>query len=331
MRATVKDVARRAGVSPKTVSNVVNGTFSVSPATRGRVERALLELDYVPNLSARGLRNGRTGVIVLALPAIAAPYGAETIHHFVAAAGERGLNVQIEETACVEREAELLSRARAQLVDGLILNPVLLETTAVRRGVSLPPMVLIGEVNSPLVDHVWVDNVAACRELTTRLIRQGHRRFVLVGTSESATSRLRVQGHLEALAAAGLEHRVDHDVSTSSWTAGGGAQAILNHLQHHDLPDAIVCMTDSIAQGVLGALWSQGHRVPEDVSVVGYDDIEGAAYTVPPLTTIGFDRRAIADEALTLLTGRIADSHHPPTSVVVPYTIVERGSTQPRE
>ena len=141
----------RAGVSPKTVSNVVNGTFPVKPQTRSRVERAQVELDYVPNLSARGLRNGRTGVVALALPDLAPSYSGELAHHFVVAAQKRGLNVQIEETAWGDqREHELLSRARAQLIDGLILNPVLLETSAVQRGASLPPVVLIGEVDQPL-------------------------------------------------------------------------------------------------------------------------------------------------------------------------------------
>ena len=125
MRATVKDVARLAQVSPKTVSNVVNGTAPVSDAMRARVEAAMLELDYVPNLSARALRNGRSGLIALSLPDLSTPYSAELAHHFVTLARERGLGVQMEVTALSgERELQLISRARAHLIDGLILNPV---------------------------------------------------------------------------------------------------------------------------------------------------------------------------------------------------------------
>src|SRR3954454_6622205 len=98
MRATVRDVAARAGVSPKTVSNVLNGTFRVTPETRAKVEEAMAALDYVPNLSARGLRNGRTGMIAVSLPDLRMSYSAEMLHHFVAAAGVRGLHVQIEES-----------------------------------------------------------------------------------------------------------------------------------------------------------------------------------------------------------------------------------------
>src|SRR3954462_13707377 len=174
MRATVRDVAGRARVSPKTVSNVVNGTVPVSPETSHRVEVAMRELDYVPNLSARGLRNGRTGVIALALPDLGTPYSASITRAFVEVAGQRQLTIQIEESAgSPEREAQLLSRARAQLVDGLVLNPVLLETSAVRPGVALPPVVMIGEVEPPAVDHLWTDNVAAVRELTALLLAEG--------------------------------------------------------------------------------------------------------------------------------------------------------------
>lgn len=97
-RATVKDVAARAGVSPKTVSNVMNGTFPVAPATRERVEQAMTELDYVPNFSARGLRNGRTGMIALALPELNTAYSAELAHHFVHQARAPGWAIQVEET-----------------------------------------------------------------------------------------------------------------------------------------------------------------------------------------------------------------------------------------
>src|SRR3954447_4408590 len=167
VRATVRDVARLAGVSPKTVSNVVNGRVPGSRETRLKVERALDALNYVPNLSARGLRNGRTGGIALALPDLSTPYSAIMAHHIVRAAADRGWSVQIEETGRggSRREAELLSKARAHLVDGLILSPVRLETSALQRGISLPPVVVLGEVDQPVVDCVWIDNTAAARSI----------------------------------------------------------------------------------------------------------------------------------------------------------------------
>ncbi len=327
----MRDVARRAGVSPKTVSNVVNGTFPVSPQTRTRVEEALAALDYVPNLSARGLRNGRTGVIALALPDLATSYSAEMAQQFVVVAGERGLSVQIEETAGgADRERELLSRARAQLVDGLILNPVRLETTAVQRGVSLPPVVLIGEVDQPLADHVWIDNVAACREMTDLLIGEGHRRIAVLGTMKSESSRLRLQGYHQALAGAGITADPSLSIGTNDWSLAGGAAAMGRFLASHELPDAIFCFTDSLAIGALSVLWAEGHRVPDDVSVVGYDDVAAASYAVPALTTVGFDRRRLVETALNLLIERIQDNDRVTSSVTVPHKIIPRRSTRPR-
>src|SRR5882757_7125543 len=169
MRATVKDVAKLAGVSPKTVSNVING----------------IELGYVPNMSARGLRNGRSGMIGLALPDLLRPYSAEITHLVVELAHKRGWGVQIEQTAAEpKREFELLSKARAYLVDGLILNPVNLDDSAVMSAGPLPPLVLIGDVDQDVVSQVAIDNVAAARDMTKHLLARGCRRIAAVGTPE---------------------------------------------------------------------------------------------------------------------------------------------------
>ena len=328
MRATVRDVARRAGVSPKTVSNVVNGTSPVNPDTRTKVERALAELDYVPNLSARGLRNGRSGVVALALPDLATAYSSEVAHHFVNAARRQGLTVQLEEVYGGEAERELLSRARAQLVDGLILNPVLLETSAIQRGVSLPPVVLIGEVHQPLVDRVWHDNVSASREMTELLIEEGHRRIAVLGVMDSETSRLRLKGYAEAMDRAGLPQSSDLLLPTDAWNHAGGAQAVSSYLESHELPDALFCFTDAMAIGALSALWTAGHRVPDDLSVVGYDDVVDATYTIPPLTTVRFDKRELAEASLDLLTRRIAGHDLPISSHMVPHRIIRRASSR---
>ena len=331
VRATVRDVARLAGVSPKTVSNVVTGRVPVRPGTRERVERAVDALDYVPNLSARGLRNGRTGLIVLALPDLSTPYSAEMAHHVVNAAARRGWSVQIEETAGGgRREAELLSKARAHLVDGLVLNPVLLETSAVQRGVSLPPVVLIGEVEQPAVDHVWVDNVAAARAMTTLLVERGHRRVAVLGVMRSASSRLREQGFRQAYADAGLSVDPTLEIATECWDPAGGYVALRAWLARHDPPDAIFCLTDSLALGALHALREEGLAVPDDVSVVGYDDLPEAAHYSPPLTTVTFDKVAFAEAVLTRLTLRIAEPDGPVTSSTIDFALVERSSVRSR-
>lgn len=332
MRATVKDVARRAGVSPKTVSNVVNGIIPVSGPTRSKVEQAMVELDYVPNLSARGLRNGRSGVIALALPDLGTPYSAEIAHNVVEVAHEQGWGVQIEETGLdPQREFELMSKARANQIDGLILNPVVLDESAVKVGVSLPPVVLLGEVSQQLADRVWVDSVAAARDMTLALARPGRRRIAILGTRRdrrSATAVLRREGYHKALAELGIARDPELEIKCDAWTPRASAEALRAYLEDHEPPEALFCFTDSLAIGALSVLWEKGLRVPDDIAVAGFDDIPDGQYAVPSLTTVSFDKREIARQALRLLTQRMADRNRPQSVVTVDYRIVERSSTK---
>lgn len=346
MRATVKDVAKLAGVSPKTVSNVINGVVFVRPETRARVEQALTALDYVPNLSARGLRNGRSGMIGLALPDLLRPYSAEITHLVVELAHERGWGVQIEQTAAEpRREFELLSKARAHLVDGLILNPVNLDDSAVMSAGPLPAVVLIGDVEQDVVSQVCIDNVAAARDLTQHLVDQGFRRIAAVGVPEvpsgssgtgriggrtdsagTAAARLRTLGYREVLRAAGC-HDPALEIPLDRWSPEGAATVVARHLAEHEPPDAIFCFTDTIATGALSALWTAGVAVPGDCAVAGFDNILESRFTVPPLTTVDFDRRAFVQAALDLLAERMADPGAAPRRVVVPHRVIARAST----
>ncbi|HWU45849.1 MAG TPA: LacI family DNA-binding transcriptional regulator [Humibacter sp.] len=332
MRATVKDVAERAGVSPKTVSNVINGEVFVRDDTRERVEKALKELDYVPNLSARGLRNGRSGVIALSLPDLATPYSGEMAHHFVEAAHARGWGVQIEETATrPEREDELLSRARSHLVDGLILNPVTLADSALARSRALPPVVLIGEVEQNLTDQVRVDSLDAARQMTQLLIDRGATSIAVVGSPQqraTATAEMRIAGYRQALDAAGIPRDDTLELSCPRWTTQSAATVVAEFLADHALPDAFFCFTDSLAIGTVSAIVGSGRRVPEDTLVAGFDDIEASAFTTPALTTVGFDKRAFADAALDRLAMRLRDRETPPQTILIPHRIIERASTR---
>ncbi|MFI5695077.1 LacI family DNA-binding transcriptional regulator [Kribbella sp. NPDC051586] len=348
MRPTVKDVAKLAGVSPKTVSNVINGVVFVRPETRARVESALVELDYVPNMSARGLRNGRSGMIALALPDLLRPYSAEIVHLVVELAHERGWGVQIEQTAAEpKREFELLSKARAYLVDGLILNPVNLDDSAVTSAGPLPPVVLIGDVDQDVVSQVAIDNVAAARDMTKHLLARGCGRIAVVGTPEiprgssgtgvlagsaegpgTAASRLRTTGYHQALEEAGIPIDSSLEISLDRWRPEGAATVVGKYLADHDLPDAFFCFTDSLASGALAALWEAGIAVPRQTLVAGFDNILESQFMIPPLTTIDFDRRAFVAAALDLLAERMADKDAPARRVMIPHRIVERTSTE---
>lgn len=347
MRPTVKDVAKLAGVSPKTVSNVINGVVFVRPETRARVESALAELDYVPNMSARGLRNGRSGMIALALPDLLRPYSAEIVHLVVELAHDRGWGVQIEQTASEpNREFQLLSKARAYLVDGLILNPVNLDDSAVMSAGPLPPVVLIGDVDQDVVSQVAIDNVAAARDMTKHLLAKGCRRIVAVGTPEvprgssgegvlvgsaespgTAASRLRTTGYCEALEEAGVPVDPALRIPLDRWRPEGAATVVAKYLTEHELPDAFFCFTDSMASGTLSALWGAGVDIPGQTLVAGFDNILESQFMIPPLTTIDFDRRAFVAAALDLLEERMADKNAPPRRVMIPHRVIERAST----
>ncbi|HZE41242.1 MAG TPA: LacI family DNA-binding transcriptional regulator, partial [Stackebrandtia sp.] len=182
MRTRLKDVAELAGVSIKTVSNVVNGYPHIRPETRRRVERAVSQLNYRPNLSARNLRAARSGVIALAVPELDVPYFAELARHVVAAAEDRGWTVLIDQTeGSRDRERVVTSGIRRELIDGLIFSPLALTADDLAERTDTTPMVLLGErvggdARPPVADHILVDNVAAAREATAHLVGLGRRR-----------------------------------------------------------------------------------------------------------------------------------------------------------
>ena len=335
-RATMKDVAALAGVSPKTVSNVVTGTVAVREETRARVEAAMVELDFVPNLSARGLRQGRSGIIALALPDLATAYSAELVHRIVEAAHERGLAVQIEETASdPAREKELLSRARAHLVDGLILNPIRLEDSVIRYADRLPPIVVIGEVEQHRADQVRIDSRLAAADAARHVIARGARRIAVVGADDrgevaTATSRLRLEGVHDALREAGLPRDPALEVNRLPWSMAAGADGMKEILARRVPFDAVIAFTDSMAAGALHTLHDHGIDVPGDVIVTGFDDVEFSQFTSPSLTTIAFDRGAFAQATLGLLQTRMDDRTSAPRSLTLSHRVRERASTARR-
>ena len=337
MRPTVKDVAALARVSPKTVSNVLGGTITVAPETRSRVEDAIEQLGYIPNLAARGLRSGRTGIIALVVPELRTPFSAELTQYFVELAHERGIGVQLEQSWFdLRRTRELIAAARRHLVDGVILNPLTVaqRDVALRDAAGTVPLVMLGEVLQDEVDQVWVDSVEAARSITRHLIGLGHRRIAMLGVQDpeegTVTGRLRQEGYRAAMIESGLPVDPRLERVCSAWSPEGGHGAVTALLDDVGAPDAIFCATDSIAIGALSALWSAGIRVPDDVSVVGFDDVDDAAYASPPLTTIRFDKRAYAETALERLLLRIDGLDDPAERILFPTEIVHRSSTRSR-
>lgn len=207
--ARLKDVAAIAGVSIKTVSNVVHDRPCVRPATRDRVRAAIAELGYRPNASARRLVTGRTGMIALALPEINVPYFAELSRHLADLAAARGYRVLFEQTITgVDVERTVVSGVEAGLVDGVLYHPVALTTREVAELRQHLPFVLVGEGAAPLgMDHVMIDNVAAARDAVRHLLRLGRTRIAFLGhetRSPTNTTRRRLMGYQLALEENGI-------------------------------------------------------------------------------------------------------------------------------
>ncbi|KAB1918445.1 HTH-type transcriptional regulator AscG [Micromonospora noduli] len=333
MRQRLKDVAERAGVSVKTVSNVVNGYVHVRPDTRARVEEAIAELNYRPNLSARHLRKGRTGVIALAVPELDIPYFAELARYVVTAAAAYGWTVLIDQTGGRrEQERVVASGITDHLIDGLIFSPLAL-TAEDLAGLDGTPMVLLGErVEHGPADRVVIDNVTAAREITAHLIQLGHRRIAAIGsqrTDEGASARLRLAGYTDALRAAGLDYDETLVAPASAWHRADGAAAMRGLLTSGVRPDAVFCFNDTLALGALRALHEAGLRVPEDVAVVGFDDIEDGRFSIPTLSTVAPDKEKIAQLAVELLANRLdGDRTAPAKELSAPYRLELRESTQ---
>ncbi|MFB9235058.1 LacI family DNA-binding transcriptional regulator [Plantactinospora siamensis] len=333
-RHRLKDVAERAGVSVKTVSNVVNGYLHVRPDTRARVEEAIAELNYRPNLSARNLRKGRTGVIALAVPDFDLPYFAELARHVVSEAAGHGWTVLIDQTGG-KREQERLVAAgiRDHLIDGLIFSPLALTGADLAGGGDGTPMVLLGErADHGGADHVAIDNVAAAREITAHLTGLGRRRVAAIGaqrTPQGASARLRLRGYLAALAAAGID-RDDRLIAPAvQWHRADGAAAMRALLRSGVRPDAVFCFNDTLALGALRTLHEEGLRVPEDVAVAGFDDIEDGRFSVPTLSTVAPDKAEIARLAVDLLAARI-DGARQPEAVPAGASVSPGGARGPR-
>ncbi len=329
----LQDVATRAGVSVKTVSNVVNGRTHVAAATRERVQVVLDELGYRPNLWARNLRRGRSGVIALAVPEIDMPYFAELARHVVRAADEHDLTVLVDQTdGSAERERLVMGGFRGHLIDGLIMSPVGLGPAEIAAHDPSTPVVLLGEkVGAGPADHVAIDNVAAARAATEHLLDRGRRRVALVGDQPDAASgvaRLRRRGYEEALAARGVPVDPALVAGVTMFRRADGARAAAELLGSGADPDALFCLNDTLALGALRRLTELGVAVPDDVAVIGVDDVEESRWSTPSLSTIAPDKEQIARRAVQLLLARMgADRPTATADVRADFALVPREST----
>jgi len=330
-RVSMAMVAGRAGVSGQTVSRVVNGSPRVDPATRARVEKAMAELGYRPHRAARALRTGRTQTIGLVVTTLATVGNSRMLQATAEAAEERGYALLL--VTAGETVSDAFERLRDQGVDGaIVLNEASALTTAEDRPEGLRLVVVDAPAESGL-RVVHSDHAGGAAAATSRLLSLGHQNvWHLAGPADSFAAAERERGWRETLQREGL---TPHAVVRGDWSAESGYTVV------GDLIDAtaVFSANDQMALGLIRGFAEQGRIVPDQVSVIGFDDVPDAANYRPPLTTVRQDFTALAVAAVDALvadiegtdiegaeTGDAASAFERDSQTIVPTLLIDRAS-----
>lgn len=331
MRATIKDIAKLAGVSAQTVSNVVNDRPVVGEATRRKVLDVCRQLSYTPNAAARGLVTGSRKVIGLVVPHIGNPSYGDLIATLTRIAGAAGYSVVVGDTGWnAGPERDLLRSLIRQSVDGVILasgNDA--SGLQALRDAGVPTVLVFNYFEGCDADVFRIDNRAAFRMVTRHLIGLGHRRIGFVRGLMSTVVKAREEGWRSALAEAGLDAG-DDLISASTFDQHGGHAAVTALLGLDDRPTAVVCTSDIMACGAMDAAADLGLDVPRDLAVTGFDDIFVAGMRRVRLTTLRYDRARLAQQAfdrlLQIMAAPRGQAPGPRQSIALPCELVVRGS-----
>jgi LacI family transcriptional regulator len=337
-RTTIKELARLSGVSAGTVSRALNGYTDVSPETRERVMRLARELDYTPSAAARTLVMARSHVVGVFLdtgeghPDVQHPFFHEVLGGLKDMLGPAGFDLLLfasEQPGNGYGPHSYLMRARHHRVDGTVLMGVdttdpeverLLRSDIACVGVDVVPG---GRRNT----SVMSDNVGGAAMAVQHLAQLGHRRIATItGLIDTAPARDRLRGYREEIQRQGLAYRDDY-VTYGDYYVESGAEAMSRLLELPEPPTAVFAASDLMAVGAMGVVARAGLRVPEDVALVGFDDILLAGLTQPPLTTLRQDKQGLGAAAGEALVALLEEDGEAQAAVTLPVELVVRGST----
>ncbi len=324
------DVAERAGVSKMTASRVLREAGPVAPATRARVERAMRELGYIPNIIASNLASNRTGMIAAMTPGFASPLIHDLFHGLSGAVHAQGYHLLFGVTEAGEGEDALIRAFLARRPDALVLTHAS-HAAATRRllRAAAIPIVEAGQLAEKPIDMtVGFDNEEAACALTRHLIASGYRRIAMISEQQDARGRARARrsGYVRALREADLAFDPALLI-TSALRHADAALALRRLLQRSPPPDAVFCSDDLLALGALFECQRQGWRVPDRVAIAGFGDLEFAAQACPAITTVRVDRVGMGRRAGMMLLSALQGARPTPRSVDVGFTVVARAST----
>ena len=336
---TLRDVALEAGVSATTASAALRGLPTVRPTTRRRVSQAATRIGYRVNPNARALRSGKSGLLALIVLDLETPSYPPLARCFTEETTRHGFQLLVQQTnSSIERERKSLDKVAGGLVDGFFLIADRLSGADVISLAGGFPGVLLEDCSgSRHMDAVNTPSHDGARAAVRHLADRGCRRIGIVGgrSYDNAAERqtqaardVRIHGALTELADLGMPAGED-EVIASDWSTAGGIE-VAHALATAGTPyDGLFCMNDSLALGVLRGFADTDVRVPDDVSVIGFDGVSASSYSVPTLSTIEVDLTGMAKSALALLMSRIndGDDHSMPQTITSGFTLVERQST----
>ncbi|NMM94612.1 LacI family DNA-binding transcriptional regulator [Bifidobacterium oedipodis] len=328
--ATLRDVAKEAGVSVATASVVLRGEPGFKTETRERILAAAEKVHYRANISARFLKQGTSGVIAFVVPELGNPYFSDLAWAISQAAAKRGYQIVVQQTnALVGGERDVLSRISAPMCDGLIVNLHNVSEDELRSLIGDHPAVLFEDyADHPAYDNVTLPLEAAFTTAAQYLRRQGYEHVALVGGKRFDDDEFASVGRntgsgiaLHALVESGLSS--ESDTIACEWTADGGAKAAATIMQADLGYDAFLCMNDLIAFGLIRGLQGMGVRVPQDKAVFGFDGVSPAMYSSPLLSTIALDFKGMAEAAVSMVIDRIkSDGEIPPRCQTAGFRLV---------
>jgi LacI family transcriptional regulator, galactose operon repressor len=338
-RTTIRELARLSGVSVGTVSRALNGYADVSPETRERVVRLAQELDYTPAAAARTLVMERSHVTGVFLetgeghPDVQHPFFHEVLGGLKQTLGAAGYDLLLfasEQPGNGYGPHSYLKRVRHHRVDGVVLMGIDPEDGELGRLLrsDVPCVGVDMDLAGPHNCSVMSDNIAAAADAVRHLADLGHRRIATItGLLGTCPGRDRLRGYREEVQRLGLAYRDDY-VFYGDYYVESGTEGMRRLLALPEPPTAVFCASDLMAVGAMGVLADAGLRVPQDMAVVGFDDVWVAAHTQPPLTTLRQDKQGLGAAAAELLLERLEGDGDAQAAVTLPVELVVRGSTQ---
>ena len=327
---TMREVAQQAGVSIQTVSAVMNDKDGISLPTRNRVLNVIQQLNYKRDPIARSMRTGQVGLIGLMVQDITNPVLSILASDVEVNVSNEEFNVVLYNASeDVNREQAYLELVTNRLIDGLIVVNAVNQALAVETLENADiPTVFIDSISTPTVSSVKTDEIYGAYLATTHLIQCGHMRIAHIsGIPSTEITHLRIQGYRRALSEYGISYEKIVSPTSRHWNYQGGYTCIQQLLEEDEKPTAVFSAGDELAIGAYRALYERGLSIPQDMSIVGFDDIEASAFAAPPLTTIRQPFAEIATTAVKLLFEIINGQQTEAVQIMLQPELIVREST----